>query len=642
MSRRKQTSGGQAIVMVTLALIAMCGMMGLAVDLGWSFFVQKQAQAAADGAALAAVHEAWQRLNGTITSVSCPNTPGGLYCDTSSPPKNCNSIKSDTSSNLWNGCLYAINDGFTSGGLSGRQDVTIQANITGGGSGSMPLPPVSGIPQANIAYWATVRTVQTIPQLFSSVLGNTQGTVSAIATAAIAAETVPGSFYGLNQKGDCLTNAGGTFDCGVDMDLSGAGNVACRNVDGTPAGVSAKVCAPAGIYLASTCSGGALVPGQCTGNAPTGKGFAGETNDSSDTIWAQSIIKVFNTGAVSDPTVWSPKPSDSPDPSLFQDPAHDKAQPPLVTPASAIGTCALPGGTVPAGSNLGPYQYFSYTVKGGNGLPLPDGNPITINKANVAFSTVANGGSCPISTPGVIFTPGAASAAFPAYIFYGGMNITNNNQTVTFGPGQYVMAGTSPSNNACAAGPCVFTSTGGTLTGDNAAGTMFIFTDGNYPGLSTQEAGLPNPLPQLTQGLVDLKNSTYNLYGISQSASPSLTNYENYLFWSDRRNSTDKFDPNNTPATTPASYPPNPSQNVTATSPTIILDPGNASMTLRGVSYQPEGAWLTLQSGTSAIANSHLQIITGALINPNGGGNTAITLLGPDKPTIIFVTTLIQ
>ena len=33
MSRHKKTSGGQAIVMVTLALFAMCGMMGLAVDL---------------------------------------------------------------------------------------------------------------------------------------------------------------------------------------------------------------------------------------------------------------------------------------------------------------------------------------------------------------------------------------------------------------------------------------------------------------------------------------------------------------------------------------------------------------------------------------------------------------------------------
>ena len=642
MSKRKQTSGGQAIVMVTLALVAMCGMMGLAVDLGWSFFVQKQAQAAADGAALAAVHEAWQRLGGSISAVSCPNSGSmTLYCQPAAPAP-CSAIQSDTSSNLWNGCLYAINDGFTSGGLGGRQEVTIQANVTDAGPPVLP-PTVTGIPVANIAYWATVRTVQTIPQLFSSVLGNTQGTVSAIATAAIAAETVPGSFYGLNQKGDCLTSSTGTlFDCGVDMDLSGAGNVTCTNANGTPSGFSAKVCAPAGIYLASTCNG-VVNPNQCTGTGKGGNGDAGETNDSSNTVWAQNIIKVFNTGAVSDPSLWSPTPTDSPDSSLFQDPAHLKTQPPLAA-TGTMPTCGLLGGTIPTGSILGPYQYYAYTQLGANSKPIPNGSPIIINKANVTFATAANGGTCPAGG----FSSGApAGDSFPSYIFYGGMNITNNNQTVTFGPGQYVMAGTIPSNPACTP-DCVFSSFGGTLTGDNSAGTMFIFTDGGttslYPGLATQAAALPNvgSMPQLNQGVVDLKNSTYNLYGISKTASPSLADFENYLFWSDRRNSTDKYDPANTPVTTPASYPPNASQHVTATSPTLILEPGNGSMTLRGVSYQPEGAWITLKSGTSAIANSHLQVITGALMNPNGGGSTAITLLGPDNPTIIFVTTLIQ
>ena len=38
MRQTKNLQSGQAIVMVTLSLFAMCGMMGLAVDLGWSFF----------------------------------------------------------------------------------------------------------------------------------------------------------------------------------------------------------------------------------------------------------------------------------------------------------------------------------------------------------------------------------------------------------------------------------------------------------------------------------------------------------------------------------------------------------------------------------------------------------------------------
>ncbi len=67
MIKRRENSKGQALVMVTLALLAMAGMMGLAVDLGWSF-VQKQAQAAADGAALAAVQEAMAQLtSGTVS-----------------------------------------------------------------------------------------------------------------------------------------------------------------------------------------------------------------------------------------------------------------------------------------------------------------------------------------------------------------------------------------------------------------------------------------------------------------------------------------------------------------------------------------------------------------------------------------------
>ena len=628
MSRRKQASGGQAIVMVTLALFAMCGMMGLAVDLGWSFFVQKQAQASADGAALAAVHEAWQRLGGSVSNVTCPNTAGGLYCQAASPAP-CSAIKSDTASNLWNGCLYAITNGFDSGGLGGRQDVTIQANITGGGSGSLP-PTVSGIPATNIAYWATVRTVQTIPQLFSSVLGNTQGTVSAIATAAIAAVETPGSFYGLNRQGDCLTNSSGTrFDCGVDVDAAAAGNSTCFNTDGTSAGVTAKLCGPAGIYLASGCHG--IIAGQCTG----AHGDAGETSGSSANVWSQSTIKIRDSGAVNDTSMWSPKPTNSADQSLFQDPAHNKLQPPLVATGGAIASCGLPGGAIPTGSTLGPLQYYSYTTLA-NGKPVPDGNPITIGKVTVTFSPSADPStSCTLA--GGVYTAGASqSTTFPDFIFWGGFqfNQANNNTSVTFGAGQYVMAGVKSQSDG------VFITGNGTVTGDSSLGTMFITTDGNYPGLSTQMAALPNSgsMPPLYQGFVDLKNTNTTLYGISKTASPSLADYQNYLFWQDRRNSTDRYDASKqqvVPATTPDA-----SQHVTATSPQLIMEPGNATMTMRGVSYQPEGAWIELIAGTAAVATSHLQVITGAIHATNG--NASMTLLAPDAPTIIFVTSLIQ
>ena len=83
MNRRRKTSGGQALVLVTLGLMAMMGMMGLAVDLGWSFFVEKQAQASADFAAMGAVQEALVRLNGQSFGFTCPTLPSGslpVYC----------------------------------------------------------------------------------------------------------------------------------------------------------------------------------------------------------------------------------------------------------------------------------------------------------------------------------------------------------------------------------------------------------------------------------------------------------------------------------------------------------------------------------------------------------------------------------
>jgi hypothetical protein len=65
-------------------------------------------------------------------------------------------------------------------------------------------------------------------------------------------------------------------------------------------------------------------------------------------------------------------------------------------------------------------------------------------------------------------------------------------------------------------------------------------------------------------------------------------------------------------------------------------------MNLTGVSYQPRGAWIDLQAGVAGVAVSHLQIVTGALTAQNGSGSSAITLLGPTAPVIIYVTTLIQ
>ena len=169
MSERKKTQNGQALLLVTLSLLSMCGIMGLAVDLGWSFYVKKSAQAAADSAALAAVRYA--KHYATPPYTTCDGST--LYC--SSVPVTCTAIQASApSSDAGKACLYAQQNGFQDG--TGRVKVTIAADAT---------PSVPTAPNITVVYWVTVRVVQEVPQLFSAVLGNTTGVVAARATAAI-------------------------------------------------------------------------------------------------------------------------------------------------------------------------------------------------------------------------------------------------------------------------------------------------------------------------------------------------------------------------------------------------------------------------------------------------------------------------
>src|SRR5512147_783596 len=96
--RAHAARGGQVIIMVTLALLVLCGMLGLVVDLGWSYFVEKSAQTAADAAAIAAVQAAYA----SASSLASYNCGGGVEC--SADPIPCNP---SLPGNLSNACLYA-------------------------------------------------------------------------------------------------------------------------------------------------------------------------------------------------------------------------------------------------------------------------------------------------------------------------------------------------------------------------------------------------------------------------------------------------------------------------------------------------------------------------------------------------------
>src|SRR5258705_2202767 len=115
LSREKQK--GQALPMLTLSLIALCGVMGLAVDLGWSFFVKRSAQTAADAGAQAAVQQA---LNAVGQSGAIDCSSGQVACQPVAP---CNA-----GGNLTTGCLYVQSHDFTVAGHNGHQNVTISAD----------------------------------------------------------------------------------------------------------------------------------------------------------------------------------------------------------------------------------------------------------------------------------------------------------------------------------------------------------------------------------------------------------------------------------------------------------------------------------------------------------------------------------
>lgn len=642
-THRKSGVRGQALIMVTLGLIAMCGLMGLAVDLGWSYFIEKQAQAAADLAALAAVQEANTRIPNAF-GFACPVAPSGpqVYCTSGAGIETCTSVGGNTNSNLWNGCLYAQQNGFTDGGLNGAQTVTVQAYD----SSSLP-PTAPGV--TGIAYWVTVRTTQRVPQLFSSVLGNTQGLVSARATAALVSSVVPFSFIALNERGDCINDSNGAGfqdQCGVDVNIIGRSGSGGKGGGGggkgggglqpcAPGAPPATICAANGIVLASDCHGpGDSVPG-CTdgGRGSPTPTWAGQTQGDAS-VWALTA-QVRSGGAVDDPSKWTPPPTPGRG-GVPGDPFRGKPQPPLVAPSSgtSMQACAINGNVIDggkgAGLNLGPYQYYA-TSDG----TTPTGARIVLS-GNIAFSA---GGIC----PGTVIPGATPSGSFAPYLFYGGVELAGN---INFGPGQYVMIGTATPNNAS----LLLSGGNQTITGDTTAGTQFIATDLGYPGLSNQfhtiPAALTNGAIPLYQGHIELKagNSTnVQLRGIDKASAPaSLGAYNGSLFWQDRRNSTLRLDDlgnlidrpcANGCATVPGSLA---ARGVTSTSPGFVYDAA-VQMNLEGMLYQPRGAWFSFQG--NADISSGLQIITG-MVHMTGGGQ--VSLLPSAVPIITYVVALIH
>jgi Putative Flp pilus-assembly TadE/G-like len=216
MDRICRTNKGQVLLLFTMTLIPLLGLLGLVVDIGWMHYLQVSAQTAADAAAMAAALQFHSTIGGSVFVCGV----NGVVCQA---PTSCNPMPANLY--LRSGCLYAQQNGFSA---SGNQNVTLQTGIT-------PTPPSApGVNSA--AYWITARVTQSVPQLFSAVMGNRTGLIAARSTAAVT--PMQDCIWVMDPNASASFSMSGTPDvnsaCGVFINssngsaLSGNGNPTLR------------------------------------------------------------------------------------------------------------------------------------------------------------------------------------------------------------------------------------------------------------------------------------------------------------------------------------------------------------------------------------------------------------------------------
>jgi hypothetical protein len=617
---------GQAIVMVSLSLVAMCGILGLAVDLGWSYFIRRNGQAFADAAALAATEEAL-RLGGASATAYCGN--GTIVCNTPALAP-CPGTITTPASNLDNGCLYARGTGSGSnyyGFVNGANGSRTQTSNFEAGSGRLIL---SNGAQIDTFYWARSRVSESIPQLFSAVLGNRTALVAARATAAIVGLPLDASIVLLNRLNDLapVGQGGGTI-AGKNMYIQG--------------GQNAFVQVPGGIRLAAN------------------KALSGEVG-SGGSVTAKYTWTMSSSGT----TNWSntfQKPDSG---TRFMDPfgglgvGGGNAQPPPTTaiqadcPVQSSGSTA----TIQGSSNpnapllLAPGNYYSVDNQG-----RPNWKTISVT-GYVRFTATASTTNSPLftytgkTTAACKVGSAGSGSASGNYFIYGGLDLQSG-PNVKMEPGRYVLAGVNPPNGANSTNNVLNVTSGQTSltdinTGDVASspaidgGEIFILTRQDYPGLRTQIDSIPNlrngafinggsvpDTSHLDFGSTNIQaGAALQLHGLTPglSATDPLKPFEQVLFWQDQRNSTISYNNDGTINANPGQSVgcnPNVAGAVDMNNPcTNTLNhtnsvqfsyQGGAGSKVYGVFYQPRGAWMMLGGDVSSSNLNKTMIVSGAL-----------------------------
>ena len=208
-AQRTGWRSGQALIMVTLSLMFLFSVMGLAVDLGWCYYLKSRVQTAADAAATAAA--VWAYNNFDTCSSGCGTT---YTCAGVTPPTN----------SLQAGCLYATTDGPPT--LSATMIENTSSSVSSGVAGNAPY------------IWIKATASTTSPINFLYWAGFQSATISASATAGVSTFGAGGCIYVLDPtKAQALSVTGGgrlkATGCGVNVassdsdaiDVAGNGSI---------------------------------------------------------------------------------------------------------------------------------------------------------------------------------------------------------------------------------------------------------------------------------------------------------------------------------------------------------------------------------------------------------------------------------
>ncbi len=566
--RRRRSQRGQVLLMVTLSLVAMFGMMALAVDVGWGNYVKRNAQKAADAAALAGVYRVFAQVGEEFT-IPCN---GETVCQEAAPCAV--SLPSQPSNSIEASCLYAKINGFEQQGKSGRQTVTVAANNTS------PPPTAPGVTSI---YWVTVTADETLPRILGGFLANYALTSRARATAAVVDADLTASLVLLNRENDCIPmESSAQLTCGVDLLVSANDN------QGMPA-----LLADGGIFLASN-KHGATADGR----------YAGE-NSGGGTIKAP-FTRIRGQGwfSLSNNAKWIETPTNH-DNRAALDPMRGKGQPP---PPTGLPNREVPGGTIVGSSDpnnptiLRPGNYYA-TATDNKGVTYATGQPITFS-GHIKFSNEGTG--------------------WGDWVIFGGFANQSAGTVASFDAGRYFFVGAKPKNNGDP-NPLFSVASNMTMNDPNydnasSAGELFVFTDPNYRGqgrgieIPPLVANIKDQLKQGNAGFQSGSNSqvSLTLHGLNRN-SPNLPaelrKFGEILMWQDQANSVVKYTENGYYTDCGGYICPN---NALANnkSPELYLQ-GSPNSRMFGTIYQPRGAWTAVQGGGTY--KVPVQLIAGAL-----------------------------